>query len=86
VIFIYLSSPTALQVKHELSHWLDYKKLGFDGYSKLNRSQREQLVLERLQRNRIWDDLNILEKEISEKYVADILIQEGGTDVRHVFK
>jgi hypothetical protein len=69
-----------------LSHWLDYKKLGFDGYSKLNRSQREQLVLERLQRNRIWDDLNILEKEISEKYVADILIQEGGTDVRHVFK
>ena len=84
---IYLpEQPTVLQVKHELSHWLDYKKLGFDGYSKLNRSQREQLVLERLQRNRIWDDLNILEKEVSEKYVADILIQEGGTDVRHVFK
>ena len=81
---MYLSEhPTVLEVKHELSHWLDYKKLGFEEYSKLSRHQRESLVLERLQKNRIWDDLNQLEKEFSVKYVDGILQKAGGPNVHH---
>ena len=67
---IYLPEhPTVLQVKHELSHWLDFKKLGFDKYSQLSTHQREKMVLDRLQNNRIWEDLNQFEKEFSLNYV-----------------
>lgn len=67
---IYLPEhPTALQVKHELSHWLDFKKLGFDKYAQLSTYQREKMVLERLRNNRIWEDLNQFEKEFSLNYI-----------------
>lgn len=78
-------NPTVLDVKHELSHWLDYKQLGFEKYSQLSRVQREELVLERLQKNRIWQDLNQLEIEASIEYVADLKM--GGLNAqRHVPK
>ena len=57
--------PTILQVKHELSHWLDFRRLGYEEYSKLSVYQREKMVLERLQENRIWKDLNQFEKDFS---------------------
>ena len=67
---IYLpENPTVLQVKHELSHWLDFKKLGLDAYSKLSIHQREKMVLDRLQSNRVWKDLNQFEKDFSLEYV-----------------
>lgn len=67
---IYLpENPTALQVKHELSHWLDFKRLGYDEYSKLSTYQREKMVLDRLQNNKIWGDLNQLEKDFSLNYI-----------------
>ena len=73
---IYLpENPTVLQVKHELSHWLDFKQLGFNNYAKLSTYQREKLVLERLQGNRIWEGLNQFEKEFSIDYVK--IIKEG---------
>ncbi len=68
-------NPTVLQVKHELSHWLDFRQLGFDNYAKLSTYQREKLVLERLQGNRIWDGLNQYEKAFSIDYVN--IIKEG---------
>jgi hypothetical protein len=61
--------PTILQVKHELSHYLDYKKLGFEAYNALTRGERELLVLQRLQKNRIWDKLNDIEKKFAVDYV-----------------
>jgi hypothetical protein len=70
---IYLpENPTILQVKHELSHWLDFKNLGYEKYSKLTVYQRENMVLERLQENRIWSGLNQFEKEFSLNYVEKI--------------
>ena len=63
---IYLrEAPTILQVKNELSHYLDVKNLGVHEYVKLSRHDRERLVLERLQNNRLWSGLNDLEKEFS---------------------
>ena len=70
---IYLpENPTVLQVKHELSHWLDFKKLGFNNYAKLSKYEREKMVLDRLQTNRLWNDLNNFEKDFSINYVEKI--------------
>jgi hypothetical protein len=70
---IYLpENPTILQVKHELSHWLDFRKLGFEEYAKLPVYQREKMVLERLQQNRMWNNLNEFEKKFSINYVEKI--------------
>lgn len=65
-------NPTVLQVKHELSHWLDYKNLGKDKYISLSRYERENLVLQRLQKNRLWKDLNKLERDFSGQYVDNL--------------
>jgi hypothetical protein len=42
--------------------------MGLKAYSSLDRATREQLVLERLQQNRIWSQLNA-EREFSINYV-----------------
>ena len=39
---------------------------------KLSRFDREQLVLERLQKNRVWDDLNNFEKDFAIRYVEKL--------------
>jgi hypothetical protein len=65
-------NPTVLQIKHELSHWLDCKKIGVEKYSQLTRLEKEQMVLDRLKNNRIWKELNIEEREFSIDYVQDI--------------
>lgn len=70
---IYLpKDPTVLQVKHELSHYLDFKNFGVEQYVKLSRYEREALVLYRLEKNRLCPGLNELEKEFSRKYVKDL--------------
>jgi len=61
-------NPTKLNVRHELSHMLDYRKYGDDYYKLFTPAQREQLVLERLKNNRIWDKLNDAERDWSLKY------------------
>ncbi len=61
-------NPTRLNVRHELSHMLDYKKYGDAYYTKFTPAQREQMVLDRLKSNRIWDQLNDLEREWSLNY------------------
>ena len=66
------ANPTALQVKHELSHFLDFKNMGFDAYNGMGRAGREASVLERLQGNRIWGSLNEAEKTFSIQYPAGI--------------
>lgn len=71
-------NPTILQVKHELSHYLDFKNLGFEGYAKLTRHEREQLVLERLQTNRLWSGLNENEKKFSIEYVERLKSKNVG--------
>ncbi len=65
-------NPTILEVKHELSHYLDFKKLGLEKYMVLSTHERECLVLERLQNNRVWSALNDLEKRSSVAYVEKI--------------
>jgi hypothetical protein len=62
-------NPTALQVKHELSHYLDFKEAGFEAYRDMGRAARESSVLDRLQQNRIWNELNNAEKDFSIDYV-----------------
>jgi len=66
-------NPTTLQVKHELSHYLDFKKNGFEVYRDRGRAAREVSVLERLQQNRIWNNLNTAEKEFSTDYFNRLL-------------
>ena len=61
-------NPTRLNVLHELSHMLDYQKYGDDYYRIFTQAQREQMVLERLKNNRIWDQLTDLEREWSLNY------------------
>ncbi len=65
--------PTALQVKHELSHYIDFRNQGFESYAKMGRIERERSVLERLQKNRIWKELNELEKQFSVNYVDNLV-------------
>lgn len=61
-------NPTNLNVRHELSHMLDFRKYGDDYYKLFTPAQREQMVLERLKNNRIWDKLNDAERDWSLKY------------------
>lgn len=61
-------NPTNLNVRHELSHMLDYRKYGDNYYKLFTPTQREQMVLERLKNNRIWDKLNDAERDWSLKY------------------
>lgn len=61
-------NPTRLNVRHELAHMLDYMKYGDDYYTLFTPGQREQMVLERLKNNRIWDMLNELERKWSLNY------------------
>jgi hypothetical protein len=61
-------NPTKLNVRHELSHLLDHRKYGDDYYKLFTPAQREQMVLERLKNNRIWDQLNDLERDWSVNY------------------
>ena len=59
-------NPTRLNVRHELSHMLDYNKYGDAYYTKFTPAQR--VVLDRLKNNRIWDQLNDLERKWSLNY------------------
>lgn len=66
-------NSTALQVKHELSHYLDCKRLGPENYSSLSPLQKEQMVLDRLQnKKKFWNKLNMKEREFSIDYVETI--------------
>lgn len=61
-------NPTRLNVRHELCHMLDYRKYGDHYYELFTPAQREQMVLERLKKNRIWNKLNNAEREWSLNY------------------
>jgi hypothetical protein len=61
-------SPTILNVRHELSHYLDFKRFGADYYTRFSSFAREELVLERLRKNRVWNTLNELERKWSDLY------------------
>jgi hypothetical protein len=61
-------NPTKLNVRHELSHMLDYRKYGDDYYKLFTSVQREKMVLDRLQNNRIWAKLNDAERQWSLNY------------------
>ncbi len=64
------NSPTVLQIKHELSHWLDCKELGVEKYSKLTVFEKEQMVLNRLKnKKRFWEQLTDKERDFSKAYV-----------------
>jgi hypothetical protein len=65
-------NPTALQVKHEVSHFLDFRNMGFDAYNAMGRAGREASVLQRLQGNRIWGGLNEAEQAFSIQYPASL--------------
>jgi hypothetical protein len=71
------ANPTELQVKHELSHYLDFKNMGFEAYRDLGRTAREVSVLERLQGNRLWPRLNQAEQDFSVNYVNRLLSAEA---------
>jgi len=62
------ANPTVLQVKHELSHFLDFKNMGFDAYNAMGRVGREASVLQRLQGNKAWRGFNEAEKAFSIQY------------------
>jgi hypothetical protein len=66
------ANPTTLQVKHELSHFLDFKNMGFDSYNAMGRAGREASVLQRLQGNRAWGGFNEAEKAFSIQYPAGL--------------
>lgn len=63
------ANPTVLQVKHELSHYLDFRKMGFEAYRDMGRVNREASVLDRLQANRSWSTFTDAERQFSIGYV-----------------
>jgi RHS repeat-associated protein len=69
------ANPTVLQVKHELTHFLDFRKFGFEAYRDMGRLGRESSVLERLQQNRVWSGLNRSEQDFSISYVERLRIE-----------
>jgi RHS repeat-associated protein len=70
------ANPTTLQVKHELSHFLDHRRLGFERYSEVRSSARESWVRSRLMQNRSWDDFNPAEQDFTIRY-PDKVLNEG---------
>ena len=66
-------NPTILQMKNELSHYLDFKELGYESFVELGRPGREALVLQRLQQNRSWNEFNAGEQAFSINYVERLL-------------
>ena len=70
------ANPTTLQVKHELSHFLDHRRLGFERYSEVRSSARESWVRSRLMQNRSWDDFNPAEQDFIIRY-PDKVLNEG---------
>lgn len=62
-------NPTVLQVKHELSHYLDFRNMGFEAYRDMGRVGRETSVLDRLQANRSWSTYTDAERQFSVDYV-----------------
>jgi hypothetical protein len=79
-----LANPTELQVKHEFSHYLDFRNQikqsattqeGIQNYIDIGRIGREQSVLNRLQNNRIWNQLNDAERSFSIDYVERLKIE-----------
>jgi len=61
-------NPTVLQVRHELSHFLDFQEYGDDYYRLFNSFEREEMVLDRLMNNRVWGTLNDAERDWSLLY------------------
>lgn len=70
------TNPTVLQVMHELSHYLDFKKMGFEAYRDMGRTAREASVLDRLQNNRLWSNLNQAEQDFSINYLERLRSEE----------
>lgn len=80
------ANPTELQVKHELSHYIDFRnsinqadsvKEGVQNFVDMDRLGREQSVLDRLQNNRIWNQLNEAEQSFSIDYVERLRLEAG---------
>lgn len=80
------ANPTELQVKHELSHFIDFKnqinqaptiREGVQSYVDMGRLGREQSVLDHLQNNRVWSELNNMERSFSIDYVERLRIERG---------
>ena len=67
---------TGLNVRHEFSHMLDFRKFGEDYYRLFSPFEREQMVLERLKKNRVWDRLNDAEREWSLNYPSTRLSRQ----------
>jgi hypothetical protein len=80
------ANPTELQVKHELSHYIDFRnsinqagsvREGVQNFVDMGRLGREQSVLDRLQNNRIWNQLNDAEQLFSIDYVERLRLEAG---------
>ena len=65
-------NPTILEVTHELSHYIDFRNLGLQGYINLGRTGRELSVLGRLQGNRLWGALTAEEQIWSIDYASSL--------------
>nr|WP_281260967.1 RHS repeat-associated core domain-containing protein [Agarilytica rhodophyticola] len=79
-------TPTELQVKHELSHFLDFRnhikqassvREGVQNFVDMGRLGREQAVLDRLMNNRVWNRLNDAERSFSINYVERLKVEAG---------
>lgn len=80
------ANPTELQVKHELSHFIDFRnqirqaptvREGVQDFVDMGRLGREQSVLDHLQNNRVWNQLNDAERTFSVDYVDRLRIKAG---------
>ena len=80
------ANPTELQVKHELSHFIDFRnqikqaptvREGVQNYVDMGRLGREQSVLDHLQNNRVWNQLNDAERSFSIDYVERLRMEAG---------
>jgi RHS repeat-associated protein len=67
------SNPTTYEVLHELSHYIQYKKLGPSAYQALSRVEREQFVFDMLQNSAArWAKLTYEQQQHAIEYILQV--------------
>jgi Metallopeptidase toxin 4 len=69
------SNPTKYEVWHELSHWIQFRRIGPDAYRALPRWAREQFVFDMLENNSArWMSLSSPQRQ----HAVDYILSVGG--------
>lgn len=70
---VLLSNSTRYEVQHELSHFLQWRRLGASAYEAQSRVQKEQFVFDYLSGNQArWEGLTVEQGEHANWYIHEV--------------